>query len=60
MKDFKCDSVLETITYSIAFQIKKHGHYGCATTVEEAVNGLTNFELLELISEYLQSRTVDV
>lgn len=40
MKDFECKSVLETITYSLEFQIRKHGNYCGATTVEEAVNGL--------------------
>lgn len=57
MKDFKCDSVLETLTYHIEFQIRKHGSYGGATTVEEAVDELTNFELLELIAKYLEPKT---
>ena len=53
MKDFECNSTLERVTYLIEFQIRKHGNYGCHTTVEEAVNGMSQYELLKNICDYL-------
>lgn len=44
---------LEDATHHIQFSINKHDlHY----TVEERVNKMTNFELLELISEAIDAR----
>jgi hypothetical protein len=46
---------LETMTRFIQFEINKHGHCGHANTVEEAVNALSNFELLELVADHLDA-----
>lgn len=57
MKDFEPTSVLEAIAYSIEFQLRKHGNYSGHTTIEDAVNAMSNFELLTMIAEYLESKT---
>ena len=57
MRGFSCDTVMEKITYAIEFQLRKYGNYGPATTVEEAINQLTNFELLVLIDAYLEEES---
>jgi hypothetical protein len=46
---------LEEMTKFIQFEINKHGHCGHADTVEEAVNALSNFELLTLVAGYLDA-----
>lgn len=56
MEDFKDESVLMAITHGIEFQLRKHGYYFRATNIEDAVNGLSNFELLQLITDYLESK----
>jgi hypothetical protein len=57
MRDFKTTGAVEGITYAIEFQLRKHGNYGPYETVEDAVNGLSNWELLQLIGEYLDTLT---
>lgn len=44
---------METMTRFIQFEINKHGHCGHAATVEDAINSMSNFELLTLIADYL-------
>ena len=56
MKDFKDDSVAMAITHYIEFQIRKHGNYGPHDNVVDAVNAMTNYEVLELIANYLQEQ----
>jgi hypothetical protein len=53
VNDFETHGAVEAMTYAIEFQLRKHGNYGRYKTVEDSVNGLTNWELLQLIGEYL-------
>ena len=57
MEDFVDTSVLMAITHDIEFQLRKHGNYGSHDNVEDVVNEMTNFELLTMIAEYLESKT---
>ena len=59
MGDFESASLLEAITHSIEFQIRKHGQYFGHTTVEDAVNAMSDFELSTMIAEYLESQVVE-
>lgn len=52
----ECTGTLEEMTKYIIFQLRKHGNYGPYETVEDAVNGLTNFELLQLVADYLDEK----
>ena len=47
---------LEEMTKFMQFEINKHGHCGHANTVEEAVNALSNFELLTLVADYMDAK----
>ena len=56
MKDFECTTAMEKLTYLIEFEIRKHGSCRGNYTVEDAVNGLSQFELLQLVTDYLDSK----
>ena len=56
MKLHETHSFLEYATRYIQFQLNKHGNYAGATTVEEAVNSLTPFELLTLVCEAIDDK----
>ena len=60
MRDFPTNGALEAMTYGVEFQLRKHGHYGPHTTVEEAVNAMTNFELLTLVADYLDAQSKEI
>jgi hypothetical protein len=48
-------TLLEKAVYYIQFEINKHGQSFGYETVEERVNSLSQYELLELITEAIEN-----
>ena len=53
-------SLYKRFTSQMQFEINKHGSYGGAETLEEAVNRLTPHEFLERLSEALEEAKTDM